>query len=57
MKLGGDGNCLDYACDNLILPNPKLWKSLHQQINDLSNVVNREMYLASLDEIKKKVLW
>ena len=57
MKLGGNGNCLDFACTNLILHNKELWKSLFQQINDLSNVVNKELYLANLDEIKKRVLW
>ena len=57
IKLGGDGNCLDFACIHLILPHKELWKSLHQQINDYSNVANKELYMASLEEIKKKVLW
>jgi len=57
IKLGGNGNCLDFACQNLILPNKELWKSLYEQINDFSNVTNKELYMANLDEIKKKVLW
>jgi Fe-S cluster biosynthesis and repair protein YggX len=55
LKLGGNGNCLDFACKNLILNNKSIWKSLYQQINDTSNVLNKELYSASLEQIRTSV--
>jgi hypothetical protein len=57
IKRGADGNCLNFAIKDLILPNKELWQSLFELLNDFSDVTNKEAYLASLEKIKKTVLY
>jgi hypothetical protein len=57
IKRGKNGNCLNFAIKDLLLPNKELWQSLFDLLNDLSDVTNMEAYQASLKKIKESVLY
>jgi hypothetical protein len=55
LKRGWNGNCLEFAVDDLIMPNKELWQSLFVQVNDDSEVSDKEQYDEAIDFIKKKI--
>jgi len=55
IKLGGNGNCKDYAKTNLILKNKELWKNILKK-EKVEIIDLKEYYKDSLLEIKKNVL-
>ena len=57
IKLGGNGNCKNYAMSNLILQNKELWQSIVDAKNSPEIVQEEENYYTNtLSEIKKVIL-
>jgi len=56
IKHGGNGNCKNYVIGHLILQNKELWQSvLNDDYFDSGNE-NKEHYIETINEIKKRVL-
>jgi len=56
IKHGGNGNCKNYVIGHLILQNKELWQSvLNNDYTDSGNE-NKEHYIETVNEIKRKVL-
>ena len=56
LKIGGDGNCLNDAIQDLILPDPELWNSVLAQPNAYTNILDEKHFCESLETIKNAIL-
>jgi hypothetical protein len=55
LKNGWNGDCVEFAIADLLLPHRKLWHSLFVKPEDLSDVANKELYLETLKKINDRI--